>query len=233
LHALGEFPQRARFCGEDAGAAFCGGGVASQAGLSRTALGKKGHKSAALLRDGGLCVSEDAPFGADISLALARRGDGDHPPLVFGAVGRGEGAGDDVGARRPWLGTALGESGGDDGGLDRKASVLGRSGVTGDLLLDLAQAFLRRGRGCLCLSAPAGGFNQALVERADFPASGVGLRAQPFGALGFSAAIALGLSGRALGLGVCRSQEKRERPSRTRDERAGAFCASCHFEPPP
>jgi hypothetical protein len=103
-----------------------------------------------------------------------------------------------------------------------------RCAVGGDLLLNAAETL----SGCSCRGfsffAAARGLDKTRIERAHVACGRGGFRAQPFGPLRFSAAITIGLSGRALGLGFRRPEKERKHSCRTCDESAGAFCASCH-----
>jgi hypothetical protein len=209
LDALGKFPQGTRFGRQLADAALSGCSVPGQLSLGRAAPRQHGDDLAALFRDGGLGVSEDALFGGDDRLVLAGEGERLAVAALFGLVGGGQGAGDDAGAGGAWLDPALCECGGDDGRFVGAAGVALRGARGGNLLLNGGEALASGGGGGFGLLAAAGGFDEARIERAHFALSCVGLRAQPFGALRFRATIAFGLRDRTLRLGFCRPQEER------------------------
>jgi hypothetical protein len=101
-----------------------------------------------------------------------------------------------------------------------------------ELKLQRSEAFLGGAGGGFGFGAALAGRDEAGVNRPHFTARGGRFRAQTLGARSLCAPLAVSLRRRAVGLGVSRPQENRKRPSRARDEGAGASRASCHAPSP-
>jgi hypothetical protein len=228
LHTLRKFPQGTRFGGQLANPALSGRRLTRQARLRGSALRQQVYDGATFLVKRRLCICEHAGFSRDRGLVIAGESERLGAAVFFGLVSGRERAGDDAGAGRARLNPALGESSGDDGGFKGAAGARAGAGLGVDLILNAGEALARGLGGGNRFFATARGLDQARIECADVALGGVGLIAQPFGALRLGAAIAVGLRSRALGLGVSRPYEERERCHK-RGQHPGAFCASCHF----
>ena len=207
LNALRQFPQGTGFGGQLADPALGGGGLARQAAFGSTrrcaSMLTISPRSCAI----AACASASTLCSV-VMVGFVLAGDGKRfaAAALLGLVSRRQRAGDNAGAHGARLDAPLGEGGGDDRATSKASAGCERAAALSAATCCCSDAkTLARGRGRgFGFFAAAAGFDKAGVEGAHVALGSVGLRAQPFGALRFRAAIAIGLCSRALGLGVRR-----------------------------